>query len=349
MKEVKIKKIKKLEDKFKLYDIETKNHNFYANDILVHNSNAGFSFNSQVGHWFQSRENIITVEKDNAACAFNGEGNLVYWMDIVHKLANFHNIDLHNNIITVFFEWGGGNIQKKSAVTGLDKLSYIFQHFKVSPIENIVDVNGRTTNATWHETYYLDVNDNKVWIDAPEARIYNTMNFTHWDFEIDFGRTSFAQNAMIELVEKTIEPNSPMGNKLGKENNVGEGIVVTFMYKDVLYRFKCKGEKHANSKVKTLKPVDTEKEQVKIDFANLVCTPGRLEQSWQKTFGIDNEIASPNVKETGTFIRYVVADVWKEESDIAFEKGIEPKDVNSLISKVSKDWFMSELDKLAGL
>jgi len=70
---------------------------------------------------------------------------------------------------------------------------------------------------------------------------------------------------------------------------------------------------------------------------------------FQKTFGIDNEIMEPNIKETGTFLRYVIADVWKEESDIAFAKGLESKDVNSLISKVAKDWFMTELDKLANL
>ena len=116
-----------------------------------------------------------------------------------------------------------------------------------------------------------------------------------------------------------------------------------------LYRLKVKGEKHSNSKVKTFKPVDTEKEQVKIDFANYACPAWRLEQMWQKTFGINNEITEPNVKETGTFLRNVIADVWKEESDIAFEKGIEPKDVNSLISKVARDWFMEELNKLAGL
>lgn len=240
--------------------------------------------------------------------------------------------------------------KKNSAVSGLDKLSYIFQHFKVSPVENKVDANGRTTNATWHETWYLDDEKRmKIWVDDPAVKIYNTMNFKHWEFEIDFSRPSFAQNMMIELVENTIEPNSPLGNQLGKENNIGEGIVVTFMYKDVLYRFKVKGKKHSNSKVKTLKPVDTEKEQVKIDFANYACPAWRLEQAWQKTFGIDNSITDPNVKETGTFLRYVIADVWKEESDIAFQKGVETKDVNGLISKVARDWFMEELNKLAGL
>ena len=318
------------------------------NDILVHNSNGGFSYSNPDGFWIQSRENIITPEKDNAACAFNVTQQQVVWLDLVKVLAEFHKIDLDKNIITIFFEWAGGSIQKKTAVTGLDKMSYVFQHFKVSPIEQVIDANGRQSNAYWLETF-IEVNGEKTWIMSETNKIYNVMNFKHWTFDIDFERPSLVQNEMIKLVEEVIEPNSPLGTTLGKDGNVGEGIVVTFSYKDVVYRFKVKGEKHSNSKVKTLKPVDTVLEQKKIDFATYVCTPGRLEQAWQSVFGIDNEKMEPTVKATGDFLRAVIKDVWKEESDVAFEKHLEPKMVNSLISKVARTWFMDELDKEAGL
>lgn len=311
----------------------------------IHGTNAAVSFTNAEGLWVQARNDIITIEKDNAACAFNTTKHIDEWTDIVLSLAEFHNINLDENILTVYFEWAGGNIQKNSAVSGLEKMSFIFRHFKVSPIEQTLDANGKQVNAYWLETHIAD----NVWISNDELKIYNVMNFPTWEFEIDFDQTGIAQNAMIDVVLKEIEPASPLGKQLGKEENVGEGMVVTFLYKEVLYKFKVKGDKHSNSKVKTLKPVDTVKEQNKIDFANLVCTPGRLVQAWQLTFGIENEKMVPTVKETGNFLRAVIADVWKEESDIAAEKGLEPKEVNSLISKVARTWFMTELDKEFGL
>jgi len=314
----------------------------------IHGCNAAVCYSMPDGFWVQSKNNIITAEEDNAACAFNTSQNETVWMNIIRMLAVQYNIDLNENIISVFFEWAGGNIQKKSAVTGLEKQSFIFQHFKVSPIEQVLDANGRQSNAYWLETFNTN-KDEKTWIDSVHNKIYNVMNFKNWEFDIDFNRTSLIQNAMIGIVEEIIEPNSPLGKQLGKDGNVGEGMVVTFTYKGVVYRFKVKGKDHANSNVKTLKPVDILKEQKKIDFANLVCTPSRLEQAWQNTFGIENEIMEPTIKETVNFLRKVIADVWKEESDIAFERGLEPKEVNSLISKVAKMWFMSELDKLVGL
>ena len=64
---------------------------------------------------------------------------------------------------------------------------------------------------------------------------------------------------------------------------------------------------------------------------------------------IGNEKLEPSVKHTGDFLRWVISDIVKEESDRMFEAGLEPKEVNSLISKIARGWFMEELDKLAGL
>lgn len=317
----------------------------------IHGTNASVCYSNPDGFWVQSKDNIIPREEDgidNAGCAFVATQIKHVWMNIINMLADAYDVDLNENIITVYYEWCGGSIQKNSALSGFDKKSFIFQHFKISPIEQILDANGKQVNAIWRETFVMDGSD-QIWVDTVEHNIYNVMNFPTWEFTIDFNMPGEAQNKMIETVINDIEPNSPIGAKLGKEGNVGEGVVVAFLYKDSLHRFKVKGEKHSKSKVKTLKPVDTELEQKKVDFANEVCTSGRLEQAWQAQFGINDEIMEPTVKATGDFLRKVIADVWKEESDIAFERGLEPKQVNSLISKVARIWFMGELDKLAGL
>ena len=362
----------------------------------IHGTNAAVCFSNPDGFWVQSRKNIITPEKDNAACAFNAMQNEVEWRYIMNELVKEHNINLDTHIISVFFEWAGGNIQKKSALTGLEKRAMIFQHFKVSPIEpeiastlgwlsesgwqenfifedkdyklvgseadKFVVLNGDkkeiwenrsitvlSPDAVWKETSipitFGDVND--AWVDNKEANIYNIMKFPTVEVEIDFEHPQMSQNKMLEMVDK-IEESSTVGEAFGIKENIGEGFVFTFEYKGNIHRFKVKGEKHANSKVKTLKPVDEAKEQVKIDFANYACAAVRLEQAWQTTFGIENEKSKPTIGLTGTFLRAVITDVMKEEQDIMAEKGLEPKDVNGMISKVARQWFMEELDKEAG-
>jgi len=298
----------------------------------IHGTNMGVSFSHPDGFWVQSRKNIITSEKDNAGCAFNAYSKDDEWLEIIFALALKYDINLHQNIITVYAEWCGGNIQKNSAVSGLDKRAIVFEYFKVSPVNPDKDIPSK-----WLKTDVID------WKPYNKSNIFNITDFPTWKYTIDFEQPLLSQNQMIHDVG-VLEGNSLVGQKMGIDGNVGEGIVFTFEYKDVIYRFKAKGEKHSASKVKTLKPVDEAFEQKKIDFVNRVCTPARLEQAWQETFGIENEKMLPDVKKTGDFLRAVHKDVIKEESDIMVEQGLEPKMVNGMISKVARKWFMIELD-----
>jgi hypothetical protein len=304
----------------------------------IHGTNGAVCYSEPDGFWVQSRKGIITPEEDNAGCAFTANNQQNVWMDLITILANEYNIDLDENIISIYFEWCGGNIQKNSACSGLDRRAIIFEHFKVSPLERNENEDEEVP-AKWYRTC-----TKKGWVDSPDNNIFNIMNFKIWEFEIDFECALLSQNEMIKIVEE-IEPNSPAGKIMGKDGNIGEGIVVTFLYKDKVYKFKVKGEKHSVTKVKTLKPVNEEEEKAKIEFANYACSASRLEQAWQNTFGINNEIEEPNVKRTGDFLRAVINDIIKEESDIMAEKKLEPKIVNKLISTVARRWFMKELDK----
>lgn len=340
----------------------------------IHGTNAAVCYNEIDGFWVQSRSNIITVDSDNAECAtyIHGRGTpgkkdyiaprKPEWMNIINALANEYNIDLKTNTIAVFYEWCGGNIQTNSAVSGLDKQAIIFQHFRVTPFATeeqvqIIDLEqGQTFEVEREpEHYWLETcetirpgNASYVnWISVPEFGIHNIMNFPTYEIEIDFNNAQMSQNKLIELVDK-IEANSPVGQALGKDGNIGEGVVCTFMYKDKLYKFKVKGEKHSKSKVKTLSPVDEAKEQAKIDFANYACPAWRLEQMYQETFDTLNG-GKGDVKKTGDFLRAVIGDVMKEEADVMKDRGLEPKEVNGKISQVARQWFMEQLDKEAGL
>jgi len=184
-------------------------------------------------------------------------------------------------------------------------------------------------------------------IDDKQNDIYNVMNFPTKKLIIDFNNPKMAQNEIIKITEE-IENNSWIANSINMPKNIGEGIVWTSYYNDSLIQFKSKGKKHANSKVKTLKPVDTVKEQAKIDFANYATPAWRLEQMYQETFDTLNG-GKGDVKCTGDFLRAVINDIMKEEMDIMKEKNLEPKEVNSMISKISRDWFMDKLNEEVGL
>ncbi len=227
----------------------------------------------------QSRKNIITPLKDNAGCATFVHKNKEAFTKIIIDLIQEYNIN-SDKIVTVYFEFAGGSIQKSSACTGLDKRAIIFQHFKVSSSDS---EKAAKDGAVWLETKAKE-----KYVDAPKNNIFNIMNLNHGTIEVDFNRPSFAQNKMIEMVNK-IEKESKVGKIFGKDGNVGEGFVFTVFYKDSLQRWKVKGEKHSKSKVKTLKKVDIKREQKKIDFVNnFACKSWRLEQIYDETFNIIN-------------------------------------------------------------
>ncbi len=312
----------------------------------IHGTNAGACYSEPDGFWVQSRERILdrNLEKDNAACAYVGYGNENTWINIIKKLADNYNISLNKYIVSIYYEWSGGSIQKNSALSGLEKKAIIFQHFKVSPIEPVVDEFGERVSSEEQPAYWLETKVDSEWIEDKEFEIYNIMNFKHYELEIDFEKAILANNTLIELIEKN-EMNSPVGQAFGIDGNIAEGIVGTFEYKDTIFKFKVKGEKHANSKVKILKPVDNEKEQRKIDLAQKVTTALRCEQAWQVVHGIDNEIKEPEKKNVVEFLRWVHGDVMKECLDDYREAKLEPKEINGQISKIAKLWFFEQLEK----
>lgn len=277
----------------------------------IHGTNACVGMDSAGNVFVQSRNNIITVDNDNAGCARFVEDNKEAWKSVAKRLApsNF-------DYIYIYFEWCGGNIQDRTAVTGLDKRAIIFSHCRVL----------KDGESRWVTTRSVDSVDNSI---------FNINNFKTWNFEIDFNNPLMSQNALVDIVEREVEPDSPVGNAMGIKDNIGEGIVCTFTWLGELYKFKVKGEKHSKSKVKKLKIVDEALEKEKIEFANYATPAWRLEQA-AEGLDFDNKMI-------GTFIRNVMKDVIKEESDILEERGLNQKQVNPMIAKIARIWFMEQI------
>jgi len=213
MKFLRIEDIDPVEDH---WDITVeKNNNFYANGVLVHNSNGSVCFNTELGFWIQSKTDIIEIGKDNAGCAFANSGLESQWMEIINALATEHNIDLDEKIISVYFEWCGKGIQKNTAVEGLEKMAMIFAYFKVSPKVAVLE-EGDDPNAEDKVAFWLPTLVDGKPVSNEEVNIFNIQNFPSYEFEIDFAphMAKMSQNKMVDVVLNTIEPSSPVGKTM---------------------------------------------------------------------------------------------------------------------------------------
>jgi len=326
--------------------------------VKLHGTFASCCYNEISGFWTQSKKEIITPKPevlykvffedethvvvedkdekfskevmnisklethDNAGFSFWAYSKEEVIVNIIKSLAKENNVDLTKNTIMLCSEWAGKGVQGKVAISNFDKSSFIFSQAKVSPFDS-------EKTSVWIST-------NKI--DSVENRIFNIGNFKTYEIEIDFNLPKLAQNKIIEMTLE-VEDECPVSKELGHVG-IGEGIVFSKLMEDgSRHIFKSKGEKHAgSSKVKTLKKVDNEKINKIIGVAQQV-TPGwRLEQMLSETFDFINSGHIDRSK-LGDYIRAVINDVIKEDSEVISDAGLEPKDVNKYISQIARDYF----------
>lgn len=294
----------------------------------IHGTNAAVCYSNKDGFWVQKRTSVCTIESDNAGCAFTAYAIQDVWVRLMKELAEHHGIDLDKNIITIFYEWCGGNIQKNSAVSNLSKRSIIFMHAKV-------------TNEDGSTKWIKTTTDKPI--SDEDSLIFNIQDFPTYNITIDFNNSHVAQNQLVDLVLNTIEPNSPVGRQFGVDGNIGEGVVVSFMIEDDLYQFKVKGEKHSATKVKTLAAVDDVQIQRLNELAQQVTPAWRLEQMYALANDTING-KEPDVRNIGAFLKMVNQDIAKEEMQMIHELGVDFKALCKPVSTIARMYFMEQLN-----
>lgn len=295
----------------------------FKGTVKLHGTNAGVSYNAIGGLWAQSRENIITVIKDNAGFAFFTHSHETEFLRLVFDVAAKEDIDLHKNTITIYGEWAGKGIQKGIGISGIEKSFFIFG-VKVTP-HTETEEELKANPAYWVDSSYIKNED---------AKIYNIEDFKTYEIDIDFNMPQLIQNELSDLTI-AVEEQCPVAKHFGAEG-IGEGIVWSCEFKGVVHRFKVKGEKHSSSKVKTLAAVDVEKLNSITDFIDYAVTDSRFNQAVENTYPNNEPI---DVKKMGDLIRWVVNDIIKEESDTLAKNGLEPKDVNKYVSTKVREMF----------
>jgi hypothetical protein len=174
----------------------------FKGTVKLHGTNAAVCQNNDDGIWAQSRENIITVEKDNAGFAFFVESNKDMFGVLFSQVASKNDIG-PKDTISIYGEWAGGNIQKGVGITNIEKSFFIFG-VKITP-HTTTEEEAKSKPAYWVDYSYLR---------SPENRIYNIDDYPTWEIDIDFNMPQLVQNKLSELT-LAVEEECPVAKAFG--------------------------------------------------------------------------------------------------------------------------------------
>lgn len=267
--------------------------------------------------WVQGRNHIRTIQGD--------QNGMAAYVDR-HKeafLAMFNTLTIPTGYTAIIdAEWGGGNIQKgNAACSGTDKAMYIFDYMRIVNEEDPDDVKFVATDKLPLTT-----------------GIYRMSDFGTYSIALDFNNPAECIANLKTLAEQ-IEDNSPIAKHFDKPNNVGEGAYLWCDYKGKMLRLKTKGLKHGGAPKTPRKKVDSVEQEAREALGNLV-TP-----VWRIVQGIEETNASER-KHVGELIKWVIADVVKEEMTTIGDSPYDLAEIKGPISVATKKYFFEVLDGL---
>ncbi len=292
--------------------------------IKLHGTNAGIGYNLKDGLYTQSKNNVLTLDKTSGHLGFTFfiKKNEDYIIDLIKKIAYDNDIDLNVYTITIYGEWCGPGIQKKVAISEIEKSLYIFGA-KVSK-----------EGDEEFKNYWLDVSDYRFEID----NLYNINEFKTYEITVDFNNTKGVSDKFIEIINE-VENECPVAKQLGV-SGIGEGVVWEFFHNGERYIFKTKGELHAGKeKNKTLTPVDNERINFLMKIAEQVTPTWRLNQMFNE---ITNNGRNIERRFIGPYIKLVTQDIVDEDMDILVDNKVDPKDIGKYISEICKNYFFEQ-------
>ena len=296
----------------------------YEGTVKIHGSNMSIRIEGDKVTC-QSRNNEIDVIND---CYGFAKFVASLPVDVIEYLKS-----LFGDNIVIFSEWFGPSIQDTVAVSKLDTKKWaIFRVQTISDDEN---------TSKW-----IDLKDKDL-TPLNKYNIYSIRQFGVKEIEIDFEHPADSINQINEWTID-IENECPVAKWFGI-SGIGEGIVMSPVddeFKSSKYVFKSKGCKHSKSKATKLASVDTVKLKSIDDFVERYVDEGRCQQAYDYLSTLNKPV---DEKLMGDFLRWLVNDINKEESDTITANGLTPKDINGAISKQARKWYFGKLNKNVGL
>lgn len=294
----------------------------YRGKIKLHGTNAAVRVKDGKAY-AQSRTRIIGVQNDNEGFAHFVEQYRQYF-----EQPWFENS-------TIFGEWCGPGIQKGTAINLIPA-----KIFAVFAVQQGTGDDAKMVVSPDH----LD----SIFQEPPEP-VFVLPWFSDYA-EIDFTSTQDLQISAdrISQVVQDIETCDPWVKQEFGVEGVCEGVVYYPLLEDgnttrglfTDYAFKAKGEKHKVTGKKQAATITPEVADSARAFASMVVTEARLEQGL-------SEVKNAAIKNTGTFIAWVCADVAKECVGELLASGLTWKQVNGFVSASARDWFLNKCKVIA--
>jgi len=288
--------------------------------------------------WCQSRERVLTEEKDNA-------GFCKYVNSIMPELTKAHEAMAlaDDEILAVYGEWCGNKIAKGTAIAKLSKKFFAYEAAICKSLDEPVILAGSEYNHSYdwlkenHFTFVMG-----AWMPFDCVQVGGKFRFT-----VDFTKPLEMLESMQKITNQ-VEQECPVAKQYG-EVGIGEGIVWYYDMDGVRWRFKIKGDKHASHGPRIRTPEEEEALRVLTAFATEhCCTMSRLNQAWDEVINEKNG-GLPDIKKTGEFVKWIVKDTIKEETDLIKENGFDQRALNRVITFIGRNWFIDKLDEDANL
>ena len=313
----------------------------------IHGTNASIIFNRRTAEmWSQSRTRIIRPEFDNQGFASFVETHNKEALEMMEQLGHeldrlypdMSTGDTDNDIIGVFGEWCGGNIQTTVGMRHAPRTFVVFE----------VVAHG----DKWYDDSFKALKS--------ASFVRTIAEFGTFHVEIDFAHPTDTAKMLMDLT-LGVEKECPVASKLAPSDavsKVGEGIVWRLYWpedteKTRPIRFKVKGVEHVRRSRKQRKAareselVETEPELVNSikEFVDLTMTDARLYQGLEH---IEHSQDSDR-RNVGQYIKWIRDDIIKEESDILERNNLTFKQVSKQIGTDAKIFFFTEMARVQNL
>lgn len=296
--------------------------------VKLHGTNAGIRLCKDGEIVPQSRERDLSMTSDNAGFWMYVNQHKEFFKEILTELK------MDYDRVVIYGEWAGKGIQKGVAISDVDKKFFVFGVKIISEDDSVKWIQGKDLlsfpSLVMKNIDQLHAND-----------VYLITEFETWEFDVDFNRPEMSTNKFVELVDR-VEKECPVGKAFGSVG-VGEGVVLSHHSdKYGLIQFKCKGEKHSNSKVKTTAPVDELAFVAAREFAENYVTESRLAQGIN-VLTSEHQLDMTDTKNIGEFLKWVSSDIFKEENQSIIDNNLDPKKIAKEVQRIARNWFLNRV------
>ncbi|MFZ5889896.1 MAG: RNA ligase family protein [Myxococcota bacterium] len=298
----------------------------YRCKVKLDGTNAGVQVHPNGSVVAQSRSSVIDSRADNMGFAAWVEQHRDYFAALASEEP-----------IVVFGEWCGRGIQKRAAISGIDRKVFVVFALQYGL--------GTASAAR------VEVEPERLRALLPEHPDVFVLPWLPARFELDFADDAAleAEADRISELVSAVETCDPWVQETFGVNGLGEGIVLYPQFAEAgqcdrtrlaELMFKAKGEKHQAVRQKKAAQIAPEVARGIDEFVTLVVTEARLEQGLNEACSGDADMAS-----MGTFLKWIAADVQKECQVELTAAGLGWEQVSRAISSRARSWFLARAQR----